>query len=308
MLIAGPNLTTDRDMDLDELRPGHVLRARAVRVAPGGKGLNVARSAGDLGLPAALIAFVPGAGGELLAAGIRDEGVELHGVPCAGEPRSTAVVHECGGRVTVVNEPGPPIDAAAWDAFRAAARTMLHDHSVLVCSGSLPPGAPEDGYARLGALADRWVLDTAGSALAAALAAGPDVVKVNAAEVEAALHGRGGAAVEAGEDAPARARRAAADLLAAGARAAVGTAGGAGVAFATPGVAGFLAAPRVTVRNPIGAGDAFTAALAGALERGLGLEDAVRAGAAAGAASVEAPAAGRLDPARAAELLRELRG
>jgi 1-phosphofructokinase len=305
MLIAGPNLTTDRDIDLDELRPGEVLRATAVRVAPGGKGLNVARAAGDLGHPAALVAFVPGAGGRALADGILTEGVTFHGVPCAGEPRSAAVIHERSGRVTVLNEPGPSIEEGDWDALCELARPLLGD-GVLVCSGSLPPGAPADAYARLGALASRWVLDTAGAALRGALPGAPDVAKVNAAEVEEALHGRTGAAVEAGEDAPERARRAAADLLDAGARAAVVTAGSAGVAYATAGAAGFVAAPSVAVRNPIGAGDAFAAGLAAALERAEPLERAVRAGVAAGAASVEHPAAGRLDPRLAAQLLAQL--
>jgi 1-phosphofructokinase family hexose kinase len=302
VLIAGPNLTTDRDMDVDELRPGHVLRARAVRVLPGGKGLNVARAAADLGLAAALVAFAPGDGGDRLAERIRAEGVTLWTVPCAGEPRSTAILHEPDGRVTVVNEPGPPIDDAAWDAFCATAEEGLAGHAVLACAGSLPPGAPPDAYARLVALADTCVVDTAGAALAGALAAAPHVVKVNVAEVEQLLHGGTGTEVEATEDAPARARRAAADLLRAGARAAVVTAGSAGAAFAAPDGAGFLAAPVVHVRNPIGAGDAFAAALAGALERGRPLGDAVRAGVAAGAASVEHPTAGRVDGRRAAQL------
>src|SRR5215208_315178 len=42
MLIAGPNLTIDRTLSGDELRPGAVLRFDA-SVTPGGKGLNVAR-------------------------------------------------------------------------------------------------------------------------------------------------------------------------------------------------------------------------------------------------------------------------
>jgi 1-phosphofructokinase family hexose kinase len=306
MLIAGPNLTTDRDIDLDELRPGHVLRATAVRVAPGGKGVNVARAALDLDLPATLLAFIPGSGGPLLADGIRAEGIELCGVPCAGEPRTAMVMHERDGRVTVLNEPGPAIDDADWERLCAASRPLLGD-GVLVCSGSLPPGAPDDAYARLGALSSSWVLDTAGAALRGALGGRPDVAKVNAAEVEEALRGRTGAEVDAADDAPERARRAAADLIEAGAKAAVVTAGAAGVAYAAADGAGFVAAPSVTVRNPIGAGDAFAAGLAGALERGEPLEQAVLAGVAVSAAAVEHPAAGRLDPRRAAELLAKLR-
>ena len=57
------------------------------------------------------------------------------------------------------------------------------------------------------------------------------------------------------------------------------------------------------VRNPIGAGDVLTAMLAAALEAGDDVFTAARRGVAAAAASVEAPRAGDLDPARMAELL-----
>jgi fructose-1-phosphate kinase PfkB-like protein len=58
----------------------------------------------------------------------------------------------------------------------------------------------------------------------------------------------------------------------------------------------------VSVRNPIGAGDALVGGLARALERGEPLEDALAAGMATAAASVETAKAGAIDPARAAEL------
>ncbi|HEU5317633.1 MAG TPA: PfkB family carbohydrate kinase, partial [Chloroflexota bacterium] len=61
--------------------------------------------------------------------------------------------------------------------------------------------------------------------------------------------------------------------------------------------------PRVAEVNPIGAGDAFTAALAAALEGGAPLLDAAVAATAAAAASVEMPLPGQLDPERMRSLL-----
>src|SRR5919199_1070554 len=149
MLIAGPNLTIDRTSSIPELRPGDVLRLREVVVTPGGKGLNVARAALALGADARLVAFVPGHTGRAAAALIAEEGVALDAVPAPGEIRSTSVILEPGGRATVLNEPGPEIGAAEWDALERIVRDGLRDHGVLVCSGSLPPGAPDDGYGRL---------------------------------------------------------------------------------------------------------------------------------------------------------------
>jgi sugar/nucleoside kinase (ribokinase family) len=90
----------------------------------------------------------------------------------------------------------------------------------------------------------------------------------------------------------------------AGARAAVVTAAAAGAAVCAEGVVTWLAAPSVVVRNPIGAGDVLTAALAAALEAGDDVLRAARRGVAAAAASVEVGRAGELDAARMAELLR----
>jgi 1-phosphofructokinase family hexose kinase len=307
MLIAGPNLTIDRTSTIPELRPGDVLRLREVVVTPGGKGLNVARAALAIGVPARLVAFVPGHTGRAAAALIAEEGVELDAVEVGGEIRSTSVILEPGGRATVLNEPGPELAGGDWAALERAVAAGLRDHRALVCSGSLPPGAPEDGYGRLARLAREAgrvaLVDAGGDTLRAALAAGPDVVVPNLAEAEGVLHGRADESVDAAPDARPRALAAAHELRGLGARAAVVTAAAAGAAAAWGGGAAWVSAPRVTVANPIGAGDVLTSALAAALERGAGLDDALREGVAAAAAAVEAPTAGVLDPARMRALL-----
>ena len=207
MLVAGPNLTIDRTGVLRELRPGSVLRLEHVVVTPGGKGLNVARAARALGMDAVLVGFVPGATGRAGAGMIAREGIALRGVPCAGELRSTTVVMERDGRTTVLNEPGPEITAADWEAYEAAIAEEIGAHGVLVCSGSVPPGSPDDAYARLAAIAARagrrCVVDAAGTTLVRALEACPDVVCPNVAEAEEALGAAAPASRAGGEPAPA---------------------------------------------------------------------------------------------------------
>jgi 1-phosphofructokinase family hexose kinase len=307
LLIAGPNLTLDRTSTIPELRPGEVLRLADVIVTAGGKGLNVARAARALGVPAALVAFLPGHVGRAAAALIAEEGVTLQGVATGGELRSTSVILEPSGRATVLNEPGPAVDEERWVALEAVIDDALADHGVLVCSGSLPPGAPDNGYARLAARARdagrRAVIDAGGDVLAAALAAHPDVVTPNLAEAEGVLHGRAAEAVEAAIDARPRALAAARGLVHRGAEAAVVTAAAAGAAVAVDDEPVWIDAPRAHARNPIGAGDVLTSALAAALERGASVLVAAREGIAAASASVEAPKAGDLDRRRMLDLL-----
>ena len=245
MLVAGPNLTIDRTMAIDELRPGEVLRFDAVAVTPGGKGVNVARVARELGAPAVLVGFVPGRTGAAAAGLLADEGITLRGVPVSGEIRSTAVILERSARVTVFNEPGPPLAAEDWDRFEAEVAGALDGQRVLACSGSLPPSAPVEGYARLAALARSrgaaCIVDVNGPALEAALAAGPDVVTPNLAEAEGLLLGRADETVEAGELSVVRARA----LVARGAARAVVTAAAAGAAVADGDEASWIPAPAI---------------------------------------------------------------
>jgi 1-phosphofructokinase len=313
VVIAGPNLTIDRTLRIAELRPGEVLRFDEAVVTPGGKGVNVARLARSLGASAVLVGFVPGRTGAAAAALLGDEGVVLSGVEVGGEIRSAAIVLEASGRVTVMNEPGPALAEGDWLRFERAVADALPGAGVLACSGSLPPGAPDDAYGRLVALARSHgvvsVVDVAGPQLAAALAVGPDVVTPNLAEAEGLLHARADETVEAGDVAVVRARAMAAaqELVERGASRAVVTAAAAGAALAGVDGGRWLASPRVlAVRNPIGAGDALVGGMAAALERESAFTEAVEFGVACGAASVETDTAGVVVAERAAELARSL--
>jgi 1-phosphofructokinase family hexose kinase len=311
VLIACPNLTIDRTQTIGELRPGEVLRFESAAVTPGGKGVNVARVARDMGAASVLVGFVPGRTGAAAAAMLADERLVLRGVAVGGEIRSSSIVLERSGRVTVFNEPGPPLATGDWERYEAEVVAALEGQRVLACSGSLPIGAPVDGYARLAVLAQERgvaaIVDVAGPALGAALSAGADVVTPNVAEAEGLLHGRADETVHAGDVDVVRTRAmdAARALVARGARRAVVTAAEAGAAAAEGGDAWWVDAPRVPhVRNPIGAGDAFVGGMGLALERGEPFASAVAAGIATGAASVETDVAGVVVPARVAELLR----
>jgi 1-phosphofructokinase family hexose kinase len=311
MLVASPNLTTDRILRIDELRPGEVLRFDSALVAPGGKGVNVLRAAREMNFPARLVALAPGRTGRAVADLLGDEGLDVVAVPAAGEVRAASIILERGGRVTVLNEPGPPLSGPEWEAYSAAVEEHLDDEGSLVCIGSAPPGTPPDAYGRLVGLAGgrgaRTIVDAAGPLLEEALLVGPDLVTPNLVEAEGILLGHPGQPVDQDEtDVEERASTAAARLVDRGAAAAVVTAGGAGLAVATGSDRRWLVAPSAHVRNPIGAGDALVAGLVGSLERGEGLDAAVQVGLACAGASVETEIPGLVDRDRVNTLIQQI--
>jgi 1-phosphofructokinase family hexose kinase len=311
LLVAGPNLTIDRTLALDELVPGSVLRFTSAEITPGGKGVNVARAASRLGCHPTLVALVPGHTGMAVARLIEDEGVRLRAVPVAGEVRSTAIVLESDGRVTVFNEPGPRLDPAGWARYVEELEAELPAHTTLLCSGSAPPGAPPDAYARLVSRAATrsmlTVVDADGPLLERALEARPEIVAPNLVEAEALLwRTRGREVEERGPDAKERALRAARALVERKARVAIVTAGAAGLAAAWDSEARWIQGRAVEVVNPVGAGDTFVAGLVCALESGQSLGAAIAEGMGTAAAGVETRLAGDFDPARARALSEDM--
>ena len=296
MLVAGPNLSLDRTIGIDRFDAGHIHRTGPVDARIGGGGANAARVVRELTGAANLISFVPDQNADAATRALADQGIALGRVPCRGEMRVATIVREGRGRMSVLNEPGPAVEAREWEAFERLTDERLPRGELLLCSGSLPPGAPFDGYARLARQArhsgSRCVIDVSGRALAATVEGREGLGVPNLAEAEALLHGPRAEVVHASDDAPDRAQEAANELLRAGAPCAVVTSGASGAAFAEQGPhgrRGWIAAPRVDAINPIGAGDAFAAGLGLRLEGGDSLDNAVSFAVAVAAAHVSSP-------------------
>lgn len=324
MLIVCPNIAIDHTVELSRLHPGTVQRTGPARSAAGGKGANVARAAAAVGGRPVVLAFLAESGGRYLAGLFADEDLLLLPVPIDGAVRSCTVLIETGvietgliektgeRRVTLLNEPGAAVTETDWRTLLGALDPAAR---IVVGSGSLPPGAPVDGYARLVALVHErggeCAIDVGGPALRLAAEAGADLVCPNLAEATAVLDGADPAAVEEvderGADVPDRALAAARRLVDLGAGNAAVTAGAMGVALVEHSYAAtWLPTSPVTVRNPIGAGDSFLAGTMTAREQGADWVDAVRYGMATAGASVESDGAGVVDPDRARELLAVL--
>lgn len=299
-LVFCPNLAVDHILEIDALAPGEVQHASSGVLSAGGKGLNLARAGRCLGVETQVIGLVGGRTGALLTSLLHAEEMAVLSPALARETRIATIVHDrAAGTTTVLNERGPTVTLDEWAAMTDLVTSRLPGAAVLICTGSLPPGVPEDGYVELIEAGKRLgvpvIIDASAQTLMRCAEASPEIIKVNLEEAESAT---GGAA-----DGPSvsRACAAARRLQAVSGNAVVVTVAG-GAALAGRDYAIFLPAPPVAVRNPVGAGDSFLAGLAsGLIEHGDLLMACQRAVAVA-TASVETPQPGWLDRARADEL------
>jgi 1-phosphofructokinase family hexose kinase len=305
LLFVAANPSIDRLIEVASLTVGGIHRPDGVLAVPGGKGLNAARAAAALGARTTVVAIVGGHAGDWIADRLAALGIDASIVRDAAEAETRtclSVLDRSTRLLTEFYEPGEPIDASTWVALEAALELVLErgDVGAVVCSGSLPPGAPEDGYARIVRLAGATttVVDTHGAPLELAVAERPSIVKVNAAEAAEAT----GRLVTDPSEAVAAARV----LIDRGAGQVVVTLGAEGAIAADKTSAWHLSSTAGRGAYPVGSGDAFVAGLALAIVAGSNLVGAAGAGMAAGIANARVPGAGNLDPAAAAALLDEV--
>lgn len=280
-----PNPSVDRAMTIAALERGEVVRASDVRVDAGGKGVNVARALTAQGSSALAVLPVGGPEGHLLEELLDAAGVPRHSVKIAGSARMNISVLEPDGTTTKLNEPGPTLSESEVEELLATTAEAAADATWVVGCGSLPPGAPVDLYGtlvqRAHAIGRKVAIDSSGPSLAAAVAAGPDLIKPNHEEL-AELVGRDLATL--GDVVHAAAR-----LVADGIQTVAVSLGADGAVLVT---AGETLHARATISAPlstVGAGDCMLAGLLHGLTRAVPAADALAEGVAWGAAAVTLP-------------------
>jgi 1-phosphofructokinase family hexose kinase len=284
ILCVTPNPALDRTLEVAGLPIGESSRAAAVRVAAGGKGLNVARSLATLGAQPVCMGPLGGASGRRLAELAEAEGLRSAWTWLDVETRTCVIlVDTAAQRATVVNEPGPRLSDADWSRLTSdvLARASVANVAAACVSGSLPPGVPPEQLAALArALVasgrPTWV-DSSGRPLGAALAARGVGIKINRDEASEAL----GVPLEDASACAAAARR----LLERGPSAVVMTLGAEGAVLAAPDGCWHAAAPVVETASAVASGDAFLAGLVDAWTSGAGPREALRRAVAAGTAN-----------------------
>lgn len=270
------------------LVPGGVQSAVSSRSDAAGKGVNVARVVLAARVP--VLAVLPLSPDDPYADALAATGLRTSTVPVRGSARTNITVADPGGTTTKLNLPGAGLDAEAIDLLVDRTVAAATGAAWLVLAGSLPPGAPDDLYARVAAEAKaahpglRVAVDTSGAALRATVAgARVDLVKPNDDE----LSDLTGIALQDADDAQIVA--ATSWLVPSRSATALVTLGARGALLVDADGAWRAHAPRIAARSTVGAGDSSLAGYLLAQTAGAGAAECLRAAVRYGAAAAALP-------------------
>jgi tagatose 6-phosphate kinase len=283
-LILNLNLTMDRTIELSHLLPGTVHRAKSSSLRGGGKGVNVARALKALGEESIVIGFLGGATGEAIRQALDSESINFVPINIEGNSRTCYIIRELESfSETVINESGPLINLDEFAELEEVFSKHMKFADLVILTGSLPPGVPDDTYRRLIHIATQGsgvsLLDTTAAALAHGLAAGPSVVKINQDEAAAATH----LELTTSE----MALLACARLQEYGAKDVMVTRGPLGAVARFGGVSYSATGHNLTRPQSVGSGDAVFAGIATGIRRGFKPIDTFRLAVATGTAAAE---------------------
>ncbi|NIY49161.1 6-phosphofructokinase II [Cedecea colo] len=266
-----------------QLYPEGKLRCTAPVFEPGGGGINVARAISHLGGKAIAIFPAGGATGEYLAALLLDEKVAIDTVETHDWTRQNLHVHaESTGEQYRFVMPGATLTD---DEFRRLEEKVLaiESGSVLVISGSLPPGIDVSKLCSLVKAAQkagiRCIIDSSGEALKATLEIGNiELIKPNQKELSALVNRD---LVQ-----PDDVRKAAQEIVESGkAHRVVVSLGPQGALGVDASGCVQVVPPPVKSQSTVGAGDSMVGAMTLKLAENAPLLDMVRFGVAAGSAA-----------------------
>jgi len=305
ILTVTLNPALDLSTSVERMQANRKLRCAGALLEPGGGGVNVSRIIRRFGGKSTAFVALGGPTGRTLRELMEREGLQVVEFPIAGATRQNVTVDETAhGRQYRLVLQGPRWSGKEVRAALAEIERLAADHDYVVATGSLPPGVPEDFYARLARVVrrqgGRLILDTSGPPLRKALEAGVYLVKPNHIEfrdLAGTSRSDWKTMARVGRRLRERGR----------AEAMICTRGAMGALAILPGGEWRLQSPKGKVVSMVGAGDSLIGAAIVAIARGRPLLEACRLGVAAASAAVKSPGtelAGRTETLRIARRTR----
>ncbi len=273
--------STDVTIELDSLNVGKTNVVKSKTLSFTGKALNVAIGVARLGEEAYTTGLMYNENGYMFENALDKEGIPFTFVWNKGRVRENYKFIDSRSMLTEVNDVGEEVAKEKTEEVLGMVRMLSARSGVTVLSGGLPRGVEDSYYGRLVRAVDNKslkIVDATGQRIFAALNEGVDLVKPNLDELENAL----GRRISNKKDM----LSACYELLDRGAKKVLLSLGKQGAVITDGKENYYCKSLNVAVNSTVGAGDGMVAAAAIHLQKGAGLSDILRAGVAAGTATV----------------------
>ena len=273
--------SVDVTIELDSLNVGKVNVVKSKTLSFTGKALNVAIGVARLGSEAYATGFMYNENGAMFERGLDKEGVPFTFVWNNGRVRENYKCIDKRSMLTEINDVGGQVGEEKLVELLQMIRNFSAHSEVTVISGGLPRGVEAGYYRELFRAVDPKslrVADTEGAKLFAALEAGIDLVKPNVDELEMTL----GREFRDKNDMLSGCY----ELLDRGAKTVLLSLGPHGAVITNGTKNYYCKSINVAVNSTVGAGDGMVAAAAVKMKEGAPLPEILRAGVAAGTATV----------------------
>lgn len=271
----------DVTIELDALQVGRTNVVKSKSLTFGGKALNVAIGVRRLGGESCTTGLMYNENGYMFENALDKEGVPFTFVWNKGRVRENYKFIDNRSMLTEVNDIGEEVGKEKTEEVLSLVRMLSARSGVTVLSGGLPRGVDASYYGQLAKAVDPRslkIVDASGQRMFAALGEGVDLVKPNIEELENTI----GRRVESKEDMLAGCY----ELIERGAKRVLLSLGKQGAVITDGKENYYCKSLNVAVNSTVGAGDGMVAAAAMKLEQGAPLPEILRAGVAAGTATV----------------------
>jgi 1-phosphofructokinase family hexose kinase len=297
------NAVIDKIITVNNFTVDGTFTSDAVQSVAAGKGISVARAAKAAGGEVVAIAFVGSEDLSFYVRSLGEEGIPSFLIPVSGRTRTnTTVLDPLSMTVTHIRERGLVVDPAMLNRLILALEGQLKKGDLLVLSGSLPQGLPDDSYGRLVGIGKRGgaatVLDTSREPLRRGMNEGPYMVKPNSSELEEIS----GVELKREEDII----EAAMKLNLKGIELVAVSRGQKGVIVAYRGKVWSASVGLDRIVNTVGCGDALVGGMAVRIAEGGSIEEVIRTGVACAAANALTAAPGFCRPEDIERLVSEV--
>ena len=183
------NPALDVMLEVDDLHLNQYNQVNNASIYPGGKGINVSKVVRACGRETIAIGFLGGGRGRIIEEDLRKLGITTNFWHIENKTRSNTIIfNKKNNQHTLMSETGPRVTEYDLEMILSIFYRIMSQSKIVTLSGSIPPGVPEDIYAKMIEIAKnrgvKTILNTSGEQFSKGLEkqpflAKPDIRKSN---------------------------------------------------------------------------------------------------------------------------------